>query len=308
MLHRTSIEHPAVTRLLVAHPRELVETLPVPRNGAWEIENGRIHVGGSVQDVLATSMNQAQPGRGGVSSILLVQPTTGVLSIARLFAPGGHYGADEHAHVDEMESGHDLKQFEDGEHADAVRAMRRDVVPMGDATTIEGTLEILSALTWLEDDQELRMDVSSAMGHIREALMTSQHVRNDARIRQSGPDGDPDHLGGDALYAGYRTASMLQSRRRSHGPMMHEGHDEDEHDQANRAMAFIDRAKRCAAVSVDAGTPEPIDDLLKAYGTAGTIYATLTMRDQVVDGRPVFVGDACILQIGEAAVTIRIAD
>lgn len=302
MKYAIGLDHPAVTRLLVAHPREFVEALSAPSNGAYGIEYGRITAGGEIHDVLAAILpDEYDRAR---TMLLLIQPTTGVLSIAMTIHPVSYNDHTEYACVSHVTSPNELKQFEGDDASDPVRAIRRDMMPQGDTTTIGGTLEHLAALARRADDRALDSAVRHAAATIMDALYGQLHQEARETLRAGPPGGRPDHVGASALKEGIRTAARLRHTTPSR-MRMHDEYDHDGHEQANAASAFLDRLRASPRVSVDGGDPVDASDVLTAYGTKDTPYATLLVGGRVVDGEPFFVGDMCVLDVGGTGVTLR---
>ena len=306
MLHSIDVEHPAVGELLAANATGVVETLPAPENGCYVVEFGRVQVDGSVHDVLR--VNRSDDGMR--HEILLIQPTTGVLSVATVTKAHEVFAAasfPESARVEPLESAGRLARFEDGSKDDPVALIRRDVVPMGDATTIRGAMEILLALAERDGvGRTVWRAVREAADSVRDAVALEEHERRVAAIRAGAePEGEPRNRGVAALSDGVRSAGHERFRA-GRRPHMHEGH----HGWGVRSEAdarrFLSLAGEHAMLSVDGGAPKPADEVVSSYGDERSPYRLVTVEGRLVEGVPLFTDDVCVVQTGGSAITLRI--
>jgi hypothetical protein len=314
MIHTIDIEHPAVTKLLIANPREFVETLPVPADGCYTIEFGRVHVGGVVQDVLRAHVRKgAHPERGdGRTELLLLQPTTGELTIATISHAGILSEAarsEEHAYIEPLREATRLMRFEDDSADDPIRQIRRDVVPVGDATSIEGTLDILMALSHRDGvGRDVNRAIHEAVRSVTDAMHRDEHVRRIVRIRDTGePEGDIRNRGMRAMSDGLATG-MMQRQFRGHSrhmPYETHGHHPVQNDREVRD--FLGRADHHGKLSVDGGEPRPVDDVVVSYGDERSPYRQVLVDGALMTGTPTFTGDVCVVRAEDRTITLRIA-
>ena len=313
MRHTIDIEHPAVTKLLVSIPREMVETLPVPANGCYAIEFGRVTVGGSVQDVLKASVREGADAErgGGRTELLLIQPTTGELSVASINHAETVRDREsrEYACVKRIESATELRRHEGPDADDPVAAIARDVVPHGDATSIEGTLDILMALAHRGGvSRTVERTVRRSFQAIHRALDAQDHERRVKEIERTGsPEGPPRAVGLKALDDGVHTA-MSTSRTmmdECHGYRMQE--EPWTHQSERAAKEFRRMLGEGGLVTVDGGPARPIDEVALSYGGERSDHRQVMVDGTLMKGLPTYAHDVCVIRGADRAVTLRIA-
>jgi len=312
MRHTIDTEHPAVISLMADNPRETVEALPVPENGCYVIEFGRVSIGDSVQDVLKASVRDgAHPDRGGgYTELLLINPTSGELQLASInhaeTVPGRE--SREYARVKPVESGHDLLRLEGRDEDDRIRQISRAVIPHGDATSIMGTLDILMALAHRGGvSQGLQRAVRRSYELIRDALAGQEHEDRVADIKRNGPpQEEPVCVGMDALNAAVLTEtwgaphvmdemSMRRMPRRSWNP---------EAERASKAFRTLLGDK--GLVSVDGGPARHVDEVIASYGDERSMYRQVLVDGMLVTDVPTFAHNLCVINGEDRAVTLRI--
>lgn len=306
MKHAIDTDHPAVRELLAENATGVVETLPIPENGCYRVESGRLHVGDTVHDVLRVNSSSD----GAHTEILLIQPTTGVLSVATLTKAHSVSSAasfPESARVELLESASRLMRFENDSENDPVKLIHRDVVPLGDTSTIEGTMEILRALAERRGvGRILQRAIRDAAGVVRDALAIEEYERHIFAVRSGAePHGEPRNRGVDALADALRTATQERHHadRRGH---MHEGHPGWRMHTESDARRFLSMAGNDTMFSVDGGPPRPASEIVISYGDEGSPYRLVTVDGKMMEGVPLFTNDVCVVEAGGSAVTLRI--
>lgn len=314
MIHTIDIEHPAVAKLLIAHPREFIETLPVPINGCYTVEFGRVHVDGVVQDVLKAHVRTgARRERGdGRTELLLLQPTTGELTIATISHAeivSEAARSEERAYIEPLREATRLMRFEDDSADDPIRQIRRDVVPVGDATSIGGTLEVLMALSQRDGvGRDVNHAIHEAVRSVTDAMHRDEHFRRLVRIRDTGEtEGEMRSRGMRAMSDGLATSMMQRQSRGYSRHLPYETHGHGSMQNEREVREFLGKADHHGKLSVDGGEPRAIDDVIVSYGDERSPYRQVLVDGALMTGAPTFTGDVCVVRAGERTITLRIA-